>query len=161
MRIGERIPDANLLRIVEGRIEPVTTGALFAGRRAILFGVPGAFTPTCSNEHLPGYVERADELRAGGIDLVACVAVNDPYVLAAWARSSGADGIMMLSDSKAELTRAMGLEKDYSRSGMGTRCRRFAAWLEDGVFRHVAVEPDRGVTVCGASNLLDVLRGGR
>jgi peroxiredoxin len=153
---GTRIPDAKLRRLTARGIEEVSTLGLFAGRRAILFGVPGAFTPTCTNEHLPGYVRRAADLRAAGIETIACVAVNDPYVMDAWGRSQGAgDAILMLSDGNGELTRALGLEADLTAIGLGIRCRRFAAWLEDGWFRAVAVEPARGVTVCGAEHLLD------
>jgi len=153
--IGQRIPDVTLFRLGGSGIETVRTGELCAGRRVALFGVPGAFTPTCSNEHLPGYVARAAELHGSGVDLIACVAVNDPYVMAAWGEAQGAgDRIEMLADAAAELTRALGLERDLSSIGLGLRCRRFAALLEDGVFRHVAVEPGPGVTVCGATNLL-------
>jgi peroxiredoxin len=155
---GTRIPDVTLRRLTARGIEQVSTGALFAGRRAILFGVPGAFTPTCSDEHLPGYVRRAAELRARGVETIACVAVNDPYVMDAWGRSQGAgDAVLLLSDGNGDLTRALGLEHDFSASGMGRRCRRFATLLEDGWFRWVAVEPARGITVCGAEHLLDRL----
>jgi len=161
VRAGERIPDVVLLRLGEGGVEEVSTAELFGGRRAILVGVPGAFTPTCSNEHLPGYVERAAELRAAGIERIVCLAVNDPYVMAAWGRDLGVgDAIEMVSDARGELTRALGLEREYPTSGLGVRCRRFAALLEDGVFRHVAVQAERGVTVCSAASLLDVLLAG-
>lgn len=160
MRVGERIPDVELLRLGAGGVEKVSTAELFGGRRAILVGVPGAFTPTCSNEHLPGYVERAAELRAAGIERIVCMAVNDPHVMAAWGRDLGVGGaIEMVSDARGELTRALGLEKEYPGDGLGVRCRRFAALVEDGVFRHVAVQAERGVTVCSASSLLDVLLG--
>ena len=156
---GQRIPEASLWRTAGAGVEPVSTTEIFAGRRAVLFGVPGAFTPTCSDEHLPGYVERARELAAAGVERIVCMAVNDPWVMAAWGRAHGVgDEILMLGDPMAELTRALGLERDASASGLGLRCRRFAAVLDDGVFLYVAVEPARGVTVCGAGNLLDVLR---
>jgi peroxiredoxin len=156
---GRRIPDARLWRKAGESVEPVSTGEIFAGRRAVLFGVPGAFTPTCSDEHLPGYVERARDLAAAGVERIACVAVNDAWVMDAWGKAHGVgDEILMLADPVAELTRALGLERDATATGLGVRCRRFAAVLEDGLFLYVAVEPARGVTVCGAGNLLDVLR---
>ena len=156
---GQRIPEARLWRRAGEGVEPVSTGEIFAGRRTVLFGVPGAFTPTCSDEHLPGYLERARDLLAAGVQRIVCMAVNDPWVMDAWGRAHGVgDEILMVADPVAELTRALGLESDRSASGLGWRCRRFAAVLDDGVFLYVAVEPARGVTVCGAGNLLDVLR---
>ncbi len=155
---GERIPEVTLRRFGPHGIEAVSTTGLFAGRRAVLFGVPGAFTPVCSNEHLPGFVERAEELAGRGVERIACVAVNDPFVMEAWGRLHGVAGrVWMLADPAAELTRALGLELDLSELGLGVRCRRFAAVLDDGVFRHVAVEPGRGITVCGAEHLLERL----
>lgn len=156
---GQRIPDARLFRLGANGLEQVSIRERCAGRRVVLFGVPGAFTPTCSDEHLPGYVERAHDLAESGVERVICVAVNDPWVMAAWAAAHGVgDSIEMLGDPNAELTRALGLDVDRSAGGLGLRCRRFAAVLDDGVFLYVAVEPGRGVTVCGAGNLLDVLR---
>ncbi len=159
--VGERIPEVWLRRVgAGGAIEKVSTAELFGGRRSVLFGVPGAFTPTCSREHLPGYVARARELAGAGVDLVACVAVNDPFVMDAWGRSQNVgDSIAMLSDADGELARALGLEVDLSGIGLGRRCRRFGAVLEDGLFTHIAVEPARGVTVCGADHLLAALEG--
>ena len=159
LEAGQRIPDVRLLRLGAAGVEAVSTRELCAGRRVAIFGVPGAFTPTCSNEHLPGYVERARDLAAAGIDRVACLAVNDPWVMDAWAKAHGVgDAIEMLADPDARLTRALGLDVEFAESGLGVRCRRFAAVLDDGVFLYVAVEPGRGVTVCSAGNLLDVLR---
>jgi peroxiredoxin len=156
---GQRIPDVRLFRLGADGIERVSIRELCAGRRVVIFGVPGAFTPTCSDEHLPGYVERARDLAAAGVQRVICVAVNDPWVMKAWGEAHGVgDSIEMLGDPNAELTRALGLEVDRSEGGLGLRCRRFAAVLDDGVFLYVAVEPGRGLTVCGAGNLLDVLR---
>lgn len=153
---GDRIPEVALRRFGPYGVEEISTATLFAGRRAVLFGVPGAFTPVCSNEHLPGFVARAEELAGRGVDRIACMAVNDPFVMEAWGRHHGvADRVLMLSDAAGELTRALGLELDLSDIGLGIRCRRFAAALDDGVFRHVAIEPGRGITVCGAEHLLD------
>ncbi len=156
---GDRLPDVTLRRIgASGAVEPVALLELAAGKRLVLFGVPGAFTPTCSNEHLPGYVERAAELAARGVDLVACVAVNDPYVMQAWGDSHRVgERILMLSDGNAEFARAAGLERDFAASGMGLRNRRFALIAEDGTVRAIAVEPARGITVCGAADILQLL----
>ena len=153
---GDRIPEVALRRFGPYGVEEILTATLFAGRRAVLFGVPGAFTPVCSNEHLPGFVARAEELAGRGVDRIACMAVNDPFVMEAWGRLHGAgERVLMLADATGELTRALGLELDLSEIGLGIRCRRFAAVLDDGVFRHVAIEPGRGITVCGAEHLLD------
>ena len=156
--VGERVPEVILKRVGPQGIEECPSRTLFAGRKVAFFGVPGAFTPTCSNVHLPGYVGRADELRAAGITAIVCVAVNDPYVMAAWGEAWGARGkVELVSDWNGELARAMGLEVDLSGSGLGRRCRRFAAVVEDGVVTHFAVEPAKGVTVCGAESLLETL----
>jgi glutaredoxin/glutathione-dependent peroxiredoxin len=158
IEVGDKMPEATLRTIRGQQVETLSTGAYFAGRRVLLFGVPGAFTPTCSQQHLPGYVEKADELRASGIDVIACVSVNDPYVMAVWGEVSGAAGrVEMLSDGNGELARALGIEADFSSSGLGLRCRRFAAVVDDGRFTTVAVEPVRGITVCGAEHLLAAL----
>jgi peroxiredoxin (alkyl hydroperoxide reductase subunit C) len=156
--IGERIPEVALKRLGANGIEEVATAELFRGRRVALFGVPGAFTTTCSNVHLPGYVAYAERLRASGIDAIVCVSVNDPYVMAAWGEAHGAAGkVELVADWNGELARALGLEVDMPANGLGKRCRRFAAVVDDGVFTHVAVEPAKGVTVCGAENLLAIL----
>lgn len=156
---GSRMPRATLRRVgPSGAIEEVASDEFFAGRRVALFGVPGAFTPTCSNQHLPGFVARAEELAGAGIDAVACLAVNDAWVMEAWAKAQGAgDRVAMLADGGAELTRALGLDVDLTGIGLGVRCRRFAAVVDDGVFTHLAVEPARGLTVCAAEHLLAAL----
>ena len=160
MRIepGGRVPDVALLRLGPHGVEAVSTRELFAGRRAVLFGVPGAFTPVCSTEHLPGFVSRAEDFAGRGVGRIVCVAVNDPFVMEAWGRLAGVgEKVEMLSDPDGDLARALGLELDLSEIGLGIRCRRFAALLEDGVFRHVAVEPGRGITGCSADHLLEQL----
>lgn len=155
---GQKIPEVSVKAAAADGVKDVSARDLFAGKRAVLFGVPGAFTPTCSDDHLPGYIARADDLKAKGIDLIACVAVNDAHVMRAWGKASGAaDHIQMLADGNGDLARALGLEVDLSRFGMGKRCRRFAAVLEDGVVRHIGVEPGPGVTVSGAEAILEAL----
>jgi peroxiredoxin len=158
IEVEERVPEATVwLATTEGG-EKIAASAYFAGRKILLFGLPGAFTPTCSEIHLPGYIAKEKELRAAGVDAIACLAVNDPYVMAAWGEAAGATGkVDLLADGNGDLTRARGFEVDRTASGMGQRCRRFAALIDDGVLLMLAVEPDRGVTVCGAEHLLDAL----
>ena len=122
---GERFPEATFTQMTESGPKPVSSAELFAGKRVILFGVPGAFTPTCSKKHLPGYVKEADALKAKGVDLIACMSVNDAFVMDAWGAASGAAGkVLMLADGNGDVTRKIGLEADLSKHGMGARTRR-------------------------------------
>ncbi|KWV11153.1 peroxiredoxin [Xanthomonas translucens] len=153
---GERIPEVVLQRIREG-VEQVDTRNLFYGRNALLFAVPGAFTPTCSEKHLPGYVEHFEEFRKRGIE-VYCMAVNDPFVMQAWGTSQLVpDGLQMLSDGNGELAKALGLEMDASSYGMGVRARRFALYAEDGVVRALFVEAPGEFKVSAADYVLQHL----
>ncbi|MCD2193667.1 peroxiredoxin [Actinomycetospora endophytica] len=122
--------------------EDVRTGELFATGKIVLFGVPGAFTPVCSDFHLPGFVLKTDELKAKGIDTIACVSVNDAFVMGAWANSEAAEGIVMLADDAAAFTAAMGLTTDASSFGLGTRSERYAAIIENGVLTSIRVEKE-------------------
>jgi peroxiredoxin len=141
IQVGDRLPAATLRRATADGIESVALGDYTRGRKVVIFAVPGAFTPTCSEQHLPGFLEHADALRAKGIAAIACVAVNDPFVLRAWQRSSSAaDQVDFLSDGNAELTRAVGLDFDASAIGLGTRSRRYAMVVDDGVVRTLLVE---------------------
>ncbi|MGS1320409.1 peroxiredoxin [Stenotrophomonas geniculata] len=156
IHVGDRIPEVTLKRIREG-IETLDTHSLFDARKVVLFAVPGAFTPTCSARHLPGYVEKFQDFRQRGID-VYCMAVNDPFVMKAWATDQNVpDGLLMLSDGNAELTRALGLELDASASGMGIRSRRFALYVVDGVVRAVWVEQPGQFEVSSAEYVLEHL----
>ncbi|ALA87525.1 peroxiredoxin [Stenotrophomonas geniculata] len=156
IHVGDRIPEVTLKRIREG-IETLDTHSLFDARKVVLFAVPGAFTPTCSARHLPGYVEKFQDFRQRGID-VYCMAVNDPFVMKAWAADQSVpDGLLMLSDGNAELTRALGLELDASASGMGIRSRRFALYVVDGVVRAVWVEQPGQFEVSSAEYVLEHL----
>ncbi len=158
IQVGERIPQVNLWKLYADGVRPVPSPHVFSGRKVVLFGLPGAFTPTCSDAHLPGYLARADELRAKGVDAIVCVAPNDAHVMAAWARAQQTEGVIdLLSDGNGDLARALGLEVDLSGTGLGTRLRRFAAVVEDGVVRHLFVEPRGGVTVSGAEHVLAAL----
>ncbi len=157
--VGDRLPDA-VFKIKTARgIEDLPVRDLCAGRRVVLFAVPGAFTPTCQERHLPAFLERLDELRAKGVDEVACVAVNDPFVLDAWAKATGAEGrIRMLSDGNGTFVRALGLEFDGSALGLGVRSRRWVMLVEDGVVKALAVEENPGeVTVSGPETVLRAL----
>ncbi|HEY0332353.1 MAG TPA: peroxiredoxin [Stenotrophomonas sp.] len=156
IQVGDHIPEVVLKRLREG-IESVDTHALFDARKVVLFAIPGAFTPTCSEKHLPGYIEHFDEFRRRGIEVV-CMAVNDPFVMRAWGRSQSApDGLQMLSDGNGELTRALGLEMDASSSGMGMRSRRFALYAEDGVVQLLFVEAPGEFKVSAADYVLQHL----
>ena len=139
IQIGDRIPEVVLKRIQQG-VENVDTPTLFEARKVVLFAVPGAFTPTCSEKHLPGFIERFGDFRDRGIDVI-CMAVNDPFVMQAWGKSLDTpDGLQLVSDGNADLTRALGLEMDASGYGMGLRAKRFALYAEDGVVKQLFVE---------------------
>lgn len=146
MQVGEKIPDVKLKAVTaEGEQKEIGTHELFQGKKAILFGVPGAFTPTCSAKHLPGFVAQHDELKAKGVDLVACLSVNDAFVMEAWGKDKGALGkVVMLADGSAAFTKAAGLELDLTGAGLGLRCKRWAAVLEDGVVKSLDVD-DKGL----------------
>ena len=153
---GEHLPEVTLQRIGDG-IETLDTRTLFDHGKAVVFAVPGAFTPTCSERHLPGFVSRFDEFRKRGVD-VACVAVNDPFVMQAWGESQHVpEGMMMLADGNGDFTRALGLEMDASAYGMGTRSKRYAIYLEDGVARQVLVEAPGEFRVSSAEHVLSLL----
>lgn len=156
IKVGERLPEAKLQWIREG-VEIVDTPTLFDGRKVALFAVPGAFTPTCSERHLPGFVEHFDEFRSKGIE-VACMSVNDPFVMQAWGQSQHVpDGLMMLADGNGEFTRALGLEMDASAYGMGTRAKRFSLYAEDDVVKLINVEAPGEFRVSSAEHLLSQL----
>lgn len=156
IRIGDRIPDAKLDLLKDG-VQPITAAQLFGGKRVLLFCVPGAFTPTCSARHLPGYVAHHADFRARGID-VACVAVNDAFVMDAWGKSQQVpEGLLMLGDGNGAFVRALGLEMDATRFGMGVRGKRFALFAEDGVVKVLHVEAPGEFKVSSAEAMLAVL----
>ena len=137
---GDSLPEATFRIMTPEGIKALTTKDIFAGKKVVLFAVPGAFTPTCHLKHLPGFIESADHFKKEGIDTVACVAVNDPFVMAAWEENSGGRGkVLFLSDGNAEFTHAMGLTLDASRNGLGTRSQRYAMIVEGGVIRDLFV----------------------
>lgn len=157
---GDRFPDATVWTMEDGRIRSQDVKDLLAGRTAVLFGVPGVFTSTCSEEHLPGYIARASDFRDAGVDFVGCVAVNDAEAMEAWRRAYHAgEHVKMLADGNADLVTAMGAEMDSRAFGMGTRSRRWAAVVEDGTVRDIWVEENPGaVTVSSAESVLAALR---
>jgi peroxiredoxin len=156
--VGDRIPDVKVFTFNDKGPEATTSVDVLGEGRVVLFGVPGAFTPTCSDHHLPGFVLRADELRAKGVDKVVCVSVNDPFVMGAWGQDQNVgDTVVMLADGNAELAEAMGLTMDGSGFGLGERIQRFAAILDDGVVEWLAVEPGPGLTASSAEEVLAAL----
>jgi glutaredoxin/glutathione-dependent peroxiredoxin len=144
--IGDNLPDATFRVLGPDGIEKLTTAEVFGGKKVVLFAVPGAFTPTCHLKHLPGFIANAEVFKQKGVDSVVCVAVNDPFVLDAWSKSSGGQGkVLFLSDGNGEFTKAIGLDFDGSGIGLGTRSKRYAMLVEDGVVTALNVEDSPGV----------------
>ena len=156
---GSRMPEGTLRRVTDEGPEEVRASDFFGGRTVVLFGVPGAFTPTCHNTHMPPFVAKAEEFRAKGVDEIAVIAVNDPFVLAEWRRASDAAGrVTFLSDGSADYTRALGMDIDMSARGFGTRSKRYAALIRDGEVVHLSAEDGPGVvTGSSADEMLAVL----
>ena len=156
--VGDRIPQVTLHKATPEGPQTVSSEDFFRGRRIALFSVPGAFTPTCSVKHLPGFVEKADELKARGIDEIACTAVNDAFVLGAWSASGGADGkVTMLADGNGDFARALGLEMDAAKFGMGLRGKRYSLLADDGVVQQLNVEEPGAFNVSSADYMLERL----
>ena len=158
IQVGDRLPSATLTIMTAEGPKPLTTSELCEGKKVVLFAVPGAFTPTCSVQHLPGYVDNAQSLKDKGVDTVACVSVNDPFVMGAWGkdREVGED-LMMLSDGNGDFTAAIGLEMDGSGFGLGTRSQRYAMIIDDGVVSTLNVESGPGLDVSSAETILSEL----
>ncbi len=154
IQIGARIPDSTLTTMVDGKPAPLTTADLFGGKKVVLFSVPGAFTPTCSVKHLPSFVDHIDEILGKGVDTVACMAVNDVFVMNAWGKSANADRISMLADGNGEFAKALGLEMDASGFGMGERSQRFALIADDGVVSHLFIEAPGEYRISAAEHVL-------
>lgn len=156
--VGDQVPAGQFTIMSESGPAPLTTDALFKGKTVVLFSVPGAFTPTCSMKHLPGFVDHASALKSKGVDQIACLAVNDVFVMSAWGRSSHADDkVLMLADGNGEYTRALGLELDASGFGMGQRGKRFSMIVEDGVVKQLNVEPPGEFGISSAEAVLEQL----
>jgi glutaredoxin/glutathione-dependent peroxiredoxin len=158
IKVGDSLPLMKLMTATPEGPKEVSTEALFKGKKAVLFAVPGAFTPTCSAKHLPGYVQNVEAFHARGVTEIVCMAVNDPFVMAAWAKDQGVDGkIVMLADGSAALTKAIGLELDLVGRGLGIRSQRFAMVIEDMKVTHLAVEAPGDFDVSRAESVLAVL----
>ena len=155
---GDRLPEAMLYEMENGSVQSRRVSALTNGRRVVIFGLPGAFTPTCSARHVPGYVEDWREFQRKGIDDIVCVSVNDAYVMNAWGKTMGTEGkVRMLADGSAEFTRALGLEQDLTARGMGVRSQRYAMYADNGVVRALNVEPPGKFEVSDANSMLIAL----
>ena len=157
IQIGDSIPSSVLSQMSENGPQPLSTNPYFAGRKVVLFSVPGAFTPTCSAYHLPGYIELRDEFASKGIDRIACMAVNDVFVMHAWGKSANVSGVDMLADGNSDFTRALGLELDGTAFGMGHRSQRFALVADDGVVTHLMIEAPGEFRVSSAESVLAAL----
>ncbi|HUI61565.1 MAG TPA: peroxiredoxin [Steroidobacteraceae bacterium] len=158
IKAGDRMPAGKLKTMTKDGPKDVTAEELFKGKKVVLFSVPGAFTPTCDAKHLPGFVQLADQIRARGVDTIACMAVNDVFVMNAWGKSSSVgDKVLMLADGNGEYSRALGLELDASGYGMGTRGQRFAVIVQDGVAKHVDIEAPGQFKVSSAEHVLSQL----
>lgn len=155
---GDRVPSATLMKMTDAGPQPVETDQLFAGRTVALFAVPGAYTPTCSARHLPGYIEKADELMAKGVDEIVCISVNDVFVMGAWGKAAGADGkVTMLADGNGDFAKALGLTMDASRFGMGLRSQRFSMLVKDGIVTELNIEEPGAFKVSAAEFLVGQL----
>jgi len=157
VQIGDRIPSKMISQMSENGPQPVNTSEYFGGRKVVLFSVPGAFTPTCSAYHLPGFVEHASDFFSKGVDAIACMAVNDVFVMHAWGESSNADGIDMLADGNGEFATALGLAMDAQAFGMGKRSQRFALVADDGIITHLMIEAPGEFKVSSAESVLAAL----
>ena len=155
--VGDKLPDVTLIKATEEGPQKVQSSEYFAGKKVALFSVPGAFTPTCSARHLPGYVDKAAELKAKGVDEIVATAVNDPFVMGAWNKAAGSDDITMLADGKAEVVEAIGLTMDGSGFGMGKRGQRFSMLINDGVVEQLNVEEPGDFKVSSAEHMLGQL----
>lgn len=157
IKSGDKIPSVTLKTMGGEGPQDITTDSIFSGKKVVLFAVPGAFTPGCSMTHLPGFVVNADKIKAKGVDTIACLSVNDAFVMGAWGKDQNADEILMLADGNAEFTKACGLEMDGSGFGMGVRCKRMAMIVDDGVVSHFAIEPPGGIVETSAEKILELL----
>ena len=159
INVGDKIPSVTLKQLTPEGVKEVTTDEIFGGKKVVLFAVPGAFTPACSQRHLPGFVERAADIKAKGVDEIACVAVNDAFVMGAWGREQKTEGkVRMLADGSGDLVRALGLELDLSKGGLGIRSQRYSMLVDNGVVKSLNIEKQPGqVDVSSAEAMLRAL----
>jgi glutaredoxin/glutathione-dependent peroxiredoxin len=158
IKVGDKIPAATLRTLVDGAVTELTTEDLFNGKTVALFAVPAAYTRTCSTKHLPGFVANADALKAKGVDTIVCMAVNDAFVMDAWGKDRNVGGaVLMVGDGNADLTRALGLDKDSTANGMGIRSQRFSMMVKDGVLKSLDIDPPGQFGATSAEAMLDRL----
>ncbi|MCG8354993.1 MAG: peroxiredoxin [Kiloniellales bacterium] len=159
IQVGDKVPGVALKHMTADGPADISSDELFGGKKVVVFGLPGAFTPTCSVKHVPGFLQQADALKAKGVDTIACLSVNDAFVMGAWGKDQGVgDKVLMLADGSGEFTKAAGLELDLSGLGMGVRATRFAMVVEDGTVKHLAVEENPGgLDVSSAEKTLEAL----
>ncbi len=156
IQVGDTLPNVTLKVMGKDGPKDITTDEIFSGKKVVLFAVPGAFTPTCSAAHLPGFVVNADDIKSKGVDTIACMSVNDVFVMDAWGKAQNADEIMMLADGNADFTEAMGIEMDATGFGMGVRSKRYAMIVDDGVVKTLEVD-EKGFEKSSAENILSKL----
>jgi peroxiredoxin len=158
IKVGDRFPNVTIYHMTENGPGPISTNDIFKGRKVVLFALPGAYTPTCSAKHLPGFVAKADELKAKGVDTIACLSVNDAFVMGAWGKDQKVgDKVLMLADGSGELTKALGLELDLIGRGMGVRSDRYAMIVDDGVVKTLNREAPGAFEVSSAEKMLQAL----
>ena len=158
IKVGDTVPSITLRQMTTDGIKEVSTDELLGGKKVVLFALPGAFTPTCSSKHVPGFIENAEALKGRGVEAIACVSVNDAFVMDAWGRNLGVgDSVLMLADGNADFTRAVDLMLDGSGIGFGLRSQRYAMIVDDGVVKHLAVEDGTGLDVSAAERTLAML----
>ncbi len=156
---GDRLPAVEFTVITADGPQKMAADVLFSGRKVVLFGLPGAFTPTCNMNHLPGFLLAHDDIKAQGVDIIACTAVNDIHVMKAWGKATESEGkILMLADGNGEFARATGLDLDLTAAGMGHRSKRYSMIVEDGVVKTLNIETERGVNVSGAETIMQQLK---
>ena len=158
LKKGDKVPSTQLMRMTADGPAPISTDDIFKGKKVVLFALPGAFTPLCSAQHLPGFIKNADAIKGKGVDSIVCLSVNDAFVMGAWGEQQGAgDKVLLAADGNAEFTKAMGLDMDGSGFGMGTRSQRYAMIVNDGVIEHIGVEEGRNFEASKAETILEKL----
>jgi peroxiredoxin len=158
VQVGDKVPSTTLQHMTDGGPADISSDEVFAGKKVVLFALPGAFTPTCSAKHLPGFVQQAAAIKAKGVDTIACLSVNDAFVMGAWGKDQGVgDTVLMLADGSADFTKAMGLELDLDSRGFGLRSQRYAMIVDDGVVTALNVEDGGAFQVSSAEAILDAL----
>jgi peroxiredoxin len=158
IQVGEKIPSVTLMQMQDGKPTPVNTLDYFKGKKVVMFALPGAFTPTCSAKHLPSFIQHAEEIKKKGVDAIACVSVNDAFVMGAWGEQQGVgDKVSMLADGNAEFAQKLGLEMDGSKFGMGKRAQRFSMIVDDGVVKELNIEEPGAYSVSSAEHVMKQL----